>query len=157
MAIRVIPVNSKVTVHWYWFPGIKNSINFNSHAISAFKKKKKGQKNKPTNSKQSIFLICAFVADHKDMQVLRCSVAGPGPRREKQAGHLGSLAPICTLGGGPEGAPQACLVSVSKSAVVLTMLKSFSSHLNSANSRQPRLFGPSSSYAMPLEPCSWDF
>lgn len=90
------------------------------------------------------------------MRVLHCSVAGPGPRHENQTEYLDSLAPICTEGGGAEGAPKACLVYVSKSAVVLTMLKSFSSHLNSTNCRQPRQFSLSSSYAVLLEPCSWD-
>lgn len=105
-------------------------------------KKQRKKKYKPTNSKQSIFLICAFVADHRDMQILQ---------------HLGSLVPILYCGRRGRGSTRGLLGECFKVCSDPYYVKSFSGHLNSANSRQPRLFSLSSSYAVVLEPCAWDF
>lgn len=106
---------------------------------------------------KTIFLICAFVAcrPQRETQVLHSSVTGPGPRHAKQAGHLGPLAPVRTMGGGPGGAPQACLVNVCCGPYCVGKLVSAPKFNELA--RQPRLFSLSSSYAMQLETCSWGF
>lgn len=74
-------VNCKATAHWYWFLGIKNFINFNYHGVSAFKS---------TNDLFNLCL-CSWPQRHVSSLLLCCR---PRPRHGKQAGHVGSLAPV---------------------------------------------------------------
>jgi len=74
---------------------------------------------------KTVFFAYASVADHREPQVLHSSVTRLGPRHTKQAECLRPLAHICAVGGGPEGALQACLVDASSLLWSLLCWKAF--------------------------------